>query len=570
MTTVCVPDIGDTSSVTVIEVTITKGDIISEGDTLVVLESDKASMEIPAETSGVIGEVHLTEGSEVNVGDPICELDLAGEQPREDVTNVKQPEATTNRIENELEKDNLQLVCVPDTGSTDGVTVIEVAVAVGDVVAEGDTLIVLESDKASMEIPAPADGIITALKISEGQQVTQDDPICEMTSSGEAAQSSASVAQISSSAEGEDGVTSPGSEGNSDTQDNTSTNIAASKSAEFAEVKLPSAVVSESGVIIPLALQSLGNDRQLLQSATSDVHAGPAVRALAREIGANLSLVLATGPRGRVTKDDLYNFVKTKLKESESGMGVTGGSGIPTIPIVDFEVFGPVERIPMTKIQKLTADYMTRCLLNVPAVTQFDQADITELEAFRKSMKAEAEIKGLKLTPLPFLVKASAYVLSELSQVNASIDPINDEIILKGYIHIGIAVDTPDGLVVPVIKDVNSKGIWEIAAEVADLAYRAKNKKLKSSEMQGATFTISSLGSIGGTAFTPIVPSPQAAILGVSKASIQPTWDGTSFQPRLILPICLSYDHRVINGGDGARFTTILGKLLGDIRHLLL
>ena len=299
------------------------------------------------------------------------------------------------------------------------------------------------------------------------------------------------------------------------------------------------------------------------------MHAGPAVRALARELGVNLTKVPPSGPRGRITKDDLHNFVKAKLEEAESGKGVAGGSGIPTIPVVDFEAFGPVERIPMTKIHRLTADNMTRCWLNVPAVTQFDEADITELEAFRKSMKAEAERRGVRLTPLPFLVKASAHALTELPQVNASIDPATDEIVRKRYVHIGIAVDTPDGLMVPVIRDADQKGIWEIAAEASELADKAKSRKLKPAEMQGATFTISSLGSIGGTAFTPIVPSPQAAILGISKASIQPVWDGSSFQPRLMLPLCLSYDHRVINGGDGARFTGILGKVLGDIRHLV-
>jgi pyruvate dehydrogenase E2 component (dihydrolipoamide acetyltransferase) len=306
-----------------------------------------------------------------------------------------------------------------------------------------------------------------------------------------------------------------------------------------------------------------------VESVGPSVHAGPAVRALARELGVNLSNVASTGPRGRITKDDLHNFVKSRLKEVDSGQTASVGSGIPPIPPSDFAAFGPVERIPMTKIHRLTADNMTRCWLNVPAVTQFDEADITDLEEFRKSMKAEAEKKGVRLTPLPFLIKAAAYALTELPQVNASIDPSTDEIVRKGYVHIGIAVDTPDGLMVPVVRDADQKGIWEIAAEVSELADKAKSKKLKPAEMQGATFTISSLGSIGGTSFTPIVPSPQAAILGVSKASMQPVWDGSAFQPRLMLPLCLSYDHRVINGGDGARFTTILGKVLADIRHLV-
>ena len=631
MITVRVPDIGDTSSVTVIEVAVAKGDIVSEGDTLIVLESDKASMEIPAESSGVIGDVHLSEGSEVNEGDPICELNLVEETSMPENIADKDSEVSTKAIKSAPSSGNAQLVSVPDTGSADGVTVIEVVVAVGDSVAEGDTLIVLESDKASMEIPAPADGIITALKISEGQQVTQDDPICEMTTASKMTQDagSASAVDVSSSDENgldvmtsgsiekvvvpdtgsDDGVTvievsvntgdnvssgdtlivlesdkasmeipSPVSgvlitlsvkEGDSVTQGDLIADIETSQVANVHASKPLPPAVSESATASPLP-KSIVDDQPAIQPSKPVVHAGPAVRAFAREIGANLSQVLATGPRGRITKDDLNNFVKTKLNETESRLGVTEGSGIPTIPLVDFEAFGPVERTPMTKIQKLTADNMTRCLLNVPAVTQFDQADITELEAFRKSMKAEAEKRGIKLTPLPFLIKASAYALAELPQVNASIDPSKEEIIRKTYIHIGIAVDTPDGLVVPVIHDVNKKGVWEIAAEVLALADKAKNKKLKPAEMQGATFTISSLGSIGGTAFTPIVPSPQAAILGVSKASMEPMWDGTSFQPRLMLPICLSYDHRVINGGDGARFTTALGKLLGDIRRLLL
>ena len=631
MITVRVPDIGDTSSVTVIEVAVAKGDIVSEGDTLIVLESDKASMEIPAESSGVIGDVHLSEGSEVNEGDPICELNLVEETSMPENIADKDSEVSTKAIKSAPSSGNAQLVSVPDTGSADGVTVIEVVVAVGDSVAEGDTLIVLESDKASMEIPAPADGIITALKISEGQQVTQDDPICEMTTAIKITQDAGSASAVDVSLldqSGSDVMTAGSIEkvvvpdtGSDDgvtvieVSVNTGDNVSSGDTlivleSDKASMEIPSPV---SGVLITLSVkegdsvtqgdliadiettqvanvhaskplppavsesattssrpESIVDDQPAIQPSKPVVHAGPAVRAFAREIGANLSQVLATGPRGRITKDDLNNFVKTKLNETESRLGVIEGSGIPTIPLVDFEAFGPVERTPLTKIQKLTADNMTRCLLNVPAVTQFDQADITELEAFRKSMKAEAEKRGIKLTPLPFLIKASAHALAELPQVNASIDPSKEEIIRKTYIHIGIAVDTPDGLMVPVIHDVNKKGVWEIAAEVLALADKAKNKKLKPAEMQGATFTISSLGSIGGTAFTPIVPSPQAAILGVSKASMEPMWDGTSFQPRLMLPICLSYDHRVINGGDGARFTTALGKLLGDIRRLLL
>ena len=629
MTTIRVPDIGDASNVTVIEVAVSQGDTVAEGDTLIVLESDKASMEIPADASGVVGKIHVSEGAEVNEGDPICELEGA-ESAAETVTEASSQSAPAEPIAAEVSGAS-QLVSVPDTGSADGVTVIEIAVSVGDSVAEGDTLIVLESDKASMEIPAPASGVVTALKVSEGQQVVQGDPICEMTG-GNATATSTPVPQASSepaaaeslapqSSGGIEKVVVPDT-GNADgvTVIEVSIGVGDTVSegdtlivleSDKASMEIPSPV---SGKVLALSVKegdsvaqgdaiadieaTAGSQPQATTASTqqptatpvstkapapqppvveeasvpsvgSSVHAGPAVRALARELGVNLSSVPSTGPRGRITKDDLHDFVKAKLQEAESGQTMNGGSGIPPIPPVDFAAFGPVERIPMTKIHKLTADNMTRCWLNVPAVTQFDEADITDLETFRKSMKAEAEKKGVKLTPLPFLIKASAYALAELPQVNASIDPSTDEIVRKGYIHIGIAVDTPDGLMVPVIRDADQKGIWDIAAEASELADKAKNKKLKPAEMQGATFTISSLGSIGGTAFTPIVPSPQAAILGISKASMQPVWDGSAFQPRLMLPLCLSYDHRVINGGDGARFTTILSKVLGDIRHLV-
>ena len=629
MTTIRVPDIGDASNVTVIEVAVSQGDTVSEGDTLIVLESDKASMEIPADASGVVGKIHVSEGAEVNEGDPICELEGA-ESVTEKAAENPEPAAPAEASVGET-SGAPQLVSVPDTGSADGVTVIEIAVSVGDSVSEGDTLIVLESDKASMEIPAPASGVVTALKVSEGQQVVQGDPICEMTG-GDANTTSTPAPQTSSepaaaetpapqSSGGIEKVVVPDT-GNADgvTVIEVSIGVGDTVSegdtlivleSDKASMEIPSPV---SGKVLALSVKEGDSVAQgvaiadveatggsqppavtastqqptaapastpapapkspvveeaSVPSVSSSVHAGPAVRALARELGVNLAKVPSTGPRGRITKDDLHSFVKAKLKEVESGQSASGGSGIPPIPAVDFAAFGPVERIPMTKIHKLTADNMTRCWLNVPAVTQFDEADITDLEAFRKSMKAEAEKKGVKLTPLPFLIKASAHALAELPQVNASIDLATDEIVRKGYIHIGIAVDTPDGLMVPVIRDADQKGIWEIAAEASELADKAKNKKLKAAEMQGATFTISSLGSIGGTAFTPIVPSPQAAILGISKASMQPVWDGSSFQPRLMLPLCLSYDHRVINGGDGARFTTILSKVLGDIRHLV-
>ncbi len=635
MTTIRVPDIGEASNVTVIEIAVATGDQVAEGDTLIVLESDKASMEIPADTAGTVGVIHVKEGSEVSEGDVICELEgdsvESGSVPpavAESSSAVSEPQPVTGETE---------VVEVPDTGSAEGVTVIEVSVAVGDIVSEGDTLIVLESDKASMEIPAPQSGTVGALSVSEGQQVVQGDTICTLqtvgaSSNAESPQTEQTASQSSQSSDVTPMQTQGGTSESVVVPDTGSADgvtvieIAVSVGDRVAEgdtlivlesdkasMEIPSPVagvierlsvkdgdqvkqgdpIASVAAEAPSASASPASDSASRSSVVSEapakpaqqaapaspkeviktpvgVHAGPAVRALARELGVDLTQLTGSGPKGRITKDDLHQFVKTQLaNRSTSGAGAHGGTGIPSVPMVDFEAFGPIERRPMSKIHRLTADNMTRCLLNVPAVTQFDEADITELEAFRKSMKAEAEQKAVRLTPLPFLIKACAYALKALPQVNASIDVESEEIIVKQYVHIGIAVDTPDGLMVPVLRDADQKGLWELAAEASELAEKAKNKKLKPHEMQGATFTISSLGSIGGTAFTPIVPAPQAAILGVSKASMQPVWDGSAFQPRLMLPLCLSYDHRVINGGDGARFTSTLNQVLGDIRRLL-
>ncbi|MBF3229059.1 dihydrolipoyllysine-residue acetyltransferase, partial [Pseudomonas aeruginosa] len=301
------------------------------------------------------------------------------------------------------------------------------------------------------------------------------------------------------------------------------------------------------------------------------VHAGPAVRMLAREFGVELSEVKASGPKGRILKEDVQVFVKEQLQRAKSGgAGATGGAGIPPIPEVDFSKFGEVEEVAMTRLMQVGAANLHRSWLNVPHVTQFDQSDITDMEAFRVAQKAAAEKAGVKLTVLPILLKACAHLLKELPDFNSSLAPSGKALIRKKYVHIGFAVDTPDGLLVPVIRDVDRKSLLQLAAEAAELADKARNKKLSADAMQGACFTISSLGHIGGTGFTPIVNAPEVAILGVSKATMQPVWDGKAFQPRLMLPLSLSYDHRVINGAAAARFTKRLGELLADIRTLLL
>ena len=406
------------------------------------------------------------------------------------------------------------------------------SVAPGDSVSEGDTLIVLESDKASMEIPAPADGVIETLSVKEGDKVSEGTLIATLASSAAAAPAPAPAASA------------PAAPAPAPVQ-------AAAPSAT-APAKAPTAGPTSPAV---------------------GVHAGPAVRALARDLGVDLTRVTATGPRNRVLKEDVQNYVKQALANpsaAPAAAGAVASNGIPAVRLPDFAKFGSVRREKMSKLHRVTADNMTKSWLNVPAVTQFDEVDITELEAFRKAKKAVAEKAGVKLTPLPFLIKAAATVLRELPQFNVALDMEAGEIIHKDYVNIGMAVDTPAGLMVPVIRDADKKSIYDIARETIELAGKARDRKLTAADMTGGCFTISSLGSIGGTQFTPIVNNPEVAIMGVSKASMQPVWDGKGFEPRLIMPISLSYDHRAVNGADGARFTTRMGQLLGDIREMLL
>ncbi|MFT5085052.1 MAG: pyruvate dehydrogenase E2 component (dihydrolipoamide acetyltransferase), partial [Lentisphaeria bacterium] len=418
-------------------------------------------------------------------------------------------------------------VTVPDIGGSEGVDVIEVCVAEGDEVKEGDSIVVLESDKASMEVPAPASGKVLKLLIKEGDKASLGTPVLTLQVNGGAqVETSAAPAPVASSA--------------------------------------PSAPA-------PAKRQTSSEAySHVTQSVGSDVYAGPAVRKLARELGVELVGVKGTGPRGRMSKDDLKAHVKMLMQKKPTTAAVTGGSGIPAIPAVDFSKFGEVEIVKMSKIHKITAANMSRNWLNVPHVTQFDDADITDLEEFRKGMKAEAEKAGIKLTPLPFLLKACAAALKYEPTFNASMHADGEHIVKKKYINIGIAVATPNGLMVPVIKDVDKKGLYQLAQDSNALAKKARDGKLLPKEMQGGCFTISSLGPIGGTGFTPIVNAPEVAILGVSKAAIKPVWNGKEFVPRQLLPLCLSYDHRAINGADAGRFFTYLNAVISDVRKLIL
>ena len=526
-----VPDIGDASDVEVIEVTVAVGDVVEEGDTLIVLESDKASMEIPAPSAGTIQSLAVSEGSKVGEGDEIAVIlgSVAASAPASPAAETAPAEAPVAEIAAAPVASGSIDVAVPDIGDASDVEVIEVAVSVGDSVSEGDTLIVLESDKASMEIPAPADGTVQAISVKEGDKVSEGSAIASLTGS-----------------------------------------VAAAHVQPATPVAAPAATPAQPKAAPPSAMAPAKAPTAGPTSSAVDVHAGPAVRALARDLGVDLTKVTPSGPRNRVLKEDVQNFVKKALANPAPAASAQSGSGIPGVKLPDFSKFGPVTREKMSKLHRVTADNMTKSWLNVPAVTQFDEVDITDLEAFRKAKKAAAEKAGVKLTPLPFLIKAAATVLRELPQFNVALDMDSGEIIKKDYVHIGMAVDTPAGLMVPVIRDADKKSIYDIARETIELAGKARDRKLTAADMAGGCFTISSLGSIGGTQFTPIVNTPEVAIMGVSKASMHPVWDGSAFQPRLMMPISLSYDHRAVNGADGARFTTRMAQLLGDIRELLL
>ena len=554
-----VPDMGGAVDVEVIEICVAVGDVVSEGDSIVVVETDKASMEIPASSAGVIESILLKEGDTCNQGDvmvaieaavsaeasasapqveaevePVAAAVIIPEEPSEAVAVAPSSAAET-------ETETEQLALVPDLGGAVDVEVIEISVKVGDELAEGDSLIVLETDKASMEIPVDFDGTVLDIKVAEGSKLNVGDTIAVLVTKAKQAVAAPAAPQAKAPEAPQASV------------------------APVATVTpAATAAVVEAPVTAPVSQVPATN----AATASATAHAGPAVRMLARELGVDLTLVTATGPRDRLLKEDIQAFVKQKMQQP-AGQSLQG-HGIEQPPAIDFSQFGDIDRVKMSKVQRITAQNMTRSWLNVPHVTQFDHADITELEQFRKGLKAEAELKGTKVTPLPFMLKACAMALREYPQFNVSLDNDGEHMVHKHYVNIGIAVDTPAGLMVPVIRDVDKKSIWQLSEEVIAMGAKAKAKKLMPADMQGGCFTISSLGGIGGTAFTPIVNTPEVAILGVSKADMQPRWDGSQFEPRLMMPLSLSYDHRAVNGADAARFTQYLAKVLGDIRHLIM
>ena len=545
-----IPDLGGSSDVEIIEVAVAEGDEVAAEDTLITLESDKASMDVPSPHAGKLVSLTVKEGDTVSEGDVIGTMEIAGEsgssesESSESESVASEPESAESEPAEEQEEaasgePERKEIRVPDLSGSSDVPIIEIAVAAGDEINEEDPLITLESDKASMDVPSPFKGKLLELTVKEGDTVSEGDLIGYMEVVGAAKPKTA---------------------------DKSSESKAQAPKSDAPKADKPAS--TPSGRPSPEAQMASHKPRD-----GKLVHAGPAVRMMARELGVDLGLVKPSGPKDRVLKEDVNAYVKQVMAgqaQAPAGAPAAAGSGIPPIPDQDFSQFGEVEEKPMGRLMKMGATNLHRSWVNLPHVTQFDEADITELEAFRKSMKAEAEAQGAKLTPLPFMIKACAYALRQYPQFNVSLRADGESVVWKKYVHIGIAVDSPDGLMVPVIRNADKKSLIDIAKESVELAKKAQTKKLKRDEMTGGCFTISSLGSIGGTAFTPIVNAPEVAILGVSKASMKPVWDGKAFEPRLMMPLCLSYDHRAVNGADAARFTALLAQLLSDIRRLLL
>ncbi|TMH67958.1 MAG: dihydrolipoyllysine-residue acetyltransferase [Betaproteobacteria bacterium] len=561
-----VPDIGDFKDVPVIEVFVKPGDRVKPDDSLVTLESDKATMDVPSPSAGVVKDLKLKVGDKVSEGGVILTLETDGAAAAPQQASAKpssqspssspspaqspapggappqptgatpspQPAATSGRA-------SAQEVKVPDIGDFKDVPVIEVFVKPGDTVKADDPLVTLESDKATMDVPSPTAGVIKDLKLKVGDKVSEGTVILTL----EARETAAAKAPQE----------------------------AAAPAATKEEPSTPPTPPKEAPPSRPAPGTAGASGAPIDEQAFKAAHASPSVRVFARELGVDLSKVKGSGPKGRILHEDVQQFVKQALSGGAApaaGAGITGGGALNLLPWpqVDFSKYGAVEAKPLSRIKKISGANLARNWVMIPHVTQFDDADITDLEAFRVRLNKENEKAGIKVTMLAFLIKVSVAALRKFPDVNASID--GDNLVYKRYFNIGFAADTPNGLVVPVIKNADQKGIMQIAQEMGELSAKARDGKLGPADMQGGCFSISSLGGIGGTAFTPIINAPEVAILGVSRSATKPVWDGKEFAPRLTLPISLSYDHRVIDGAAAARFTTYLCQLLADMRRVVL
>lgn len=526
-----VPDIGG-DEVEVTEVLVKVGDKVEAEQSLITVEGDKASMEVPAPFAGTVKELKVNTGNKVNTGSLIMVFEVAGGGSDAAPAEAEAPQAQQQSAP--AQSGGNKEVNVPDIGG-DEVEVTEVMVKVGDKISAEQSLITVEGDKASMEVPAPFAGIVKEIKINVGDKVSTGSQIMVFEVEGAAPAP------------------------------------AAAKESAAAVAPAPASDANKSAAAAPSSSAGKG------EFAENDayVHATPVIRRLAREFGVNLAKVKGTGRKGRILREDIQTYVKEAVKRAEAAPAAAGGGSLPGLlpwPKVDFSKFGDTEEVELGRIQKISGANLHRNWVMIPHVTQFDEADITEVEAFRKQQNAEAEKKKLdvKITPLVFIMKAVAKALEELPRFNSSLSADAQKLTLKKYINIGVAVDTPNGLVVPVFRDVNKKGIVELSRELTEISKKARAGKLTSSDMQGGCFTISSLGGIGGTAFTPIVNAPEVAILGVSKSAMKPVWNGKEFAPRLMLPLSLSYDHRVIDGAEGARFISFINNVMSDIRRLVM
>lgn len=535
-----VPDIGNYTGVDVIDVAVKVGDSIAVDDTLITLETDKATMDVPADHAGVVKEVLVKVGDKVSEGNVIVKVeatDAASAAAPAVEAPVTPAIATTNTSAQSI------AVKVPDIGNFSNVDVIEVDIKVGDEVVVDQTLVTLETDKATMDVPSTVAGKVTAVHVKVGDKVSEGSALIEV------AAASASTAANTSATPAQNEVA------------EIKKQVAATPSAENNDLR------AEIKSQVPQAFGSSDIDEKGFAKA----HASPSVRKLARELGVDLARVTGSGRKGRITPVDLRSFVKSVMQKVEQGgAGASLGGGLDLLPWpkVDFSKFGEIEVKELSRIKKISGQNLARNWVMIPHVTLHEDADMTDLEIFRKQLNKEWERAGIKVSPLAFIILACVKALQEFPEFNSSLD--GDNLILKKYIHIGFAADTPNGLVVPVIKNADQKGLKEITQELADMSKRAREGKLKPQEMQGASFTISSLGGIGGTGFTPIINAPEVAILGVCKSQVKPSWNGKEFEPRLQCPLSLSFDHRVIDGAAGMRFLVFISQLLADFRRVSL
>lgn len=550
-----VPDIGGSTDVNVAEVYVKVGDTIKIDDNLVMLETDKATMEVPATAAGIVKKISLKPGSKVSEGDLILSLEVSSDNTKSasEVTAdaVTVSSVATPKVESgpaPVAASSMSSVVelkIPDIGGSTDVNVAEVYVKVGDTIKVDDNLVMLETDKATMEVPATAAGVVKKVELKPGSKVSEGDLILSLEVAGD---------------------------NNTKPKDSDAATKIAFSSVPDSQVKAEAAATNTASVPASNSQVSLANKNvsKIDEDSFAKAFASPGIRKLARELGANLGEIKGSGDKGRITEEDLKSFVKTVMTGSAVSGGSTNGSGLNLLawPKVDFAKFGEVEVSPLSRIKKLSGANLARNWVMIPHVTGFDEADITELEEFRKQLNEEYKKSDIKVSPLAFVIKACVFALKKFPELNSSID--GENLVYKKYYNIGFAADTPNGLVVPVLKDADTKGIVDIAVETSALAKLAREGKLKPTDMQGGTFTISSLGGIGGTGFTPIINAPEVAILGVSKSSIKPVWSGSEFAPRLIMPFSLSYDHRIIDGALAAKFTAYLSQVLSDTRRLAL